>query len=507
MNPIWRDRLITAVGAIVAVWLTFYLAEGDLLLPLGAGVIALGLIFVRVTGVRIDAIAVGVLLFGYMVGNRGFAQLTPLPSLPILPAEIGLVVAAASIVWRCSRDKSLPWRRDALNHALLAWIIVGAVRIPFDISRYGFVALRDFATVYYVAFFFIVQHLSREEHIRRFLLRALFVASTCLPFAFMLSEMFPEFFLGTLVFRGVPLIYFKGDLAPTFLAVGGIFLYVTAPLRHRSWSRVLAIGMIGWVFIGDNRASMLGTLVGLAWIVRSRFRSLAFVQVGIVAFAFLLLVAIAGLFDNMWAAKKVRGLTERMMSVADVSGRFTYSEESSHIKSDNNQFRWIWWRTVVSETLAENPAFGLGFGYDLARGFLQEYNPDMAEDFTARSPHNILVTTMGRMGVIGLGILVWILMLIFFRTLHVVRARTSDATQVALWASIWPIAISSGLGVVLEGPMGAVVFWSLLGLASSYRSPPEDLNSTDRGNQHTDSSPDPQSRDRSPMAASTALPT
>ena len=54
------------------------------------------------------------------------------------------------------------------------------------------------------------------------------------------------------------------------------------------------------------------------------------------------------------------------------------------MKGDNNRFRSVWWRTVVAETLAENPAFGLGFGHDLARNFLREFNPEMADDFTAR---------------------------------------------------------------------------------------------------------------------------
>jgi O-antigen ligase len=122
--------------------------------------------------------------------------------------------------------------------------------------------------------------------------------------------------------------------------------------------------------------------------------------------------------------------------------------------------------------MATNPALGLGFGYDLARGFLQEYNPDMAEDFTARSPHNVLLSALGRMGLVGLGLFLLLLGVLFSRTWRVLRNPESDATQVALWAGIWTIIVSAHLGVVLEGPMGAVVFWSLLGLADSYRSAP-----------------------------------
>ncbi len=470
MNLLWRERLLSMLAAALAVWLAFSIADGAVMLPLAAGTLALGVIFVRVTRMPIDAVAIGLLLIGYIVGNRGFAQLMPIPGFPLLPAEGGLAIAAVCMAWRCARDKMAPWRNDALNYALLAWMIVGTARFAFDFPRYGFVAMRDYVTIYYVAFFFVAQHLSLDEDVRRFLVRCLLIASACLPFAYAAFQVFPDFFHNTLTVRGIPLIYFKGDLAPAFLAIGGIILFLATPSRHRGWARVLATAMIVWVFTGDNRASMLGTVVALGFLAASRFRNIAFVQAAIVGLALMLLIGMAGILDHPWATRKVRGVAERAMSVVDVSGRFSYSYEEGSIKSDNNQFRWVWWRTVVAETMDENPALGLGFGYDLARGFLQEYNPDLAEEFTARSPHNILVTALGRMGLVGFAIFAWILVLLVVRTWRVLRNPVSDATQVALWTALWPIAISAHLGVVLEGPMGAVVFWSVLGLANSYDS-------------------------------------
>jgi len=469
MNPIWRERIVAVLAIALGVWLAFDLADGALALPFAVGAVALGAIMLHVTGMTIDAIVLAALCLGYIVGNRGFAQLMPVPGLPLLPAEIGLAIAAACVGWRSARDKRLPWQPDALNYALLAWVIVGTARFAFDFPRFGFVALRDYATVYYVAFFFIAQQLGRDERTRRFLFRSLFVASAVLPFVFALTEFFPEFFLGTLTIRGVPLIYYKGDIAPAFLAVCGIVLFLCAPPGQRWWVRTLATLMLVRVFAGDNRASTLGILVGLAWMAFSRFRRFAWFQVGLATIALLALVTFANFFETPWAAQKVRSLAERAMSVVDLSGRFGYTTEESISKTDNNQFRWVWWRTVASESIEYNPALGLGFGYDLARGFLQEYNPEMGEDFTARSPHNILVTALGRMGLVGCAIWLWIVTSIIARTWQAVRDPRSAATQVALWAGLWPILITAHLGVVLEGPMGAVVFWSMLGLASAYR--------------------------------------
>jgi O-antigen ligase len=117
--------------------------------------------------------------------------------------------------------------------------------------------------------------------------------------------------------------------------------------------------------------------------------------------------------------------------------------------------------------MAENPAFGLGFGHDLARAFLREYNPEMAEDFTARSPHSIVVSAIGRMGAVGLVALGALIALFAARTWQAVRHPATPRVTLGLWACVWTILISACFGVVLEGPMGAVVFWSLLGILSS----------------------------------------
>jgi hypothetical protein len=472
MNPIWRDRIIIVVAAVLAVWLSFQLAEGSLGLPMLFAVIAVSAIVVRLMGQTLDAVVLGLLAFGYIVGNRGFAQLMLLPGLPLLPGEAGLAIATLWAAWRCARDKIMPWQKDSLNYALVVWILVGTARVAFDFPRFGFVALRDYATVYYAVFFFLAQQLCLDERTRRFLLRCLLFASAILPFMFALSEIFPVFFLQTLAIRGVPLVYYKGDLAPMFLGVGGVLLFLCVAGRHRWWARCLAVAMILWIFTGENRSSMLGIIVALGWIACSRFRSFALTQAAIMGLGFILLLGAAGLFENASAKRKVIGLTERAVSVIDFTGSRTYRDEGSINKTENIQFRWVWWRSVAEETLAENPVLGQGFGYDLARGFLQAYTADLGEDFSARSPHNVVITALGRMGLVGLAIFLWFVATLVRRTWRVMRDPASDATQVALWAALWPILVSACLGVVLEGPMGAVVFWLLLGMAHSYRALP-----------------------------------
>ena len=375
----------------------------------------------------------GGLFLGYFVGNRGFAQLMPSAQLPLLPAEIGLAIAGAWLLVQSAQQRILPIRRDALNTMVLAWLVAGTIRVAFDVRPFGFVALRDYAMIYYAGFFFLAQHAWRDDS-RRFLLRVITIASVAQPIAMILVEAFPDFFLSKFTLRGVPLIFFKGDLALTFTAVSALLLFFTVRGAHRLWAWPLATVEFIYVIAGANRASMLGGLAALAWLSFSRARRFVGVQVAVLSLAVLVVSGLALLTENTWAQRKFDGVRERLASITDIMGRGTYVTEESGMKGDNNRFRAVWWRTVIADAMDQNPAFGLGFGYDLARNFLREYNPDMGDDFTARSPHSIVVSTIGRMGIVGLAVFLALVAAIASKTWRVVRDP----------ARIWP-AWESGL--------------------------------------------------------------
>ena len=183
----------------------------------------------------------------------------------------------------------------------------------------------------------------------------------------------------------------------------------------------------------------------------------------------LLIVTIYSLLQKKdFSQTKAYAIYEAVVSIADYSGTRDYQNEMSSDKGDNNRFRLVWWRNVAEETLTTSPVLGLGFGADLAHGFLLEYYPTGDTDFTARSPHNIFMTTLGRMGLAGAAVLLAIYLLQARLTARIAReARVDPAKQDAmtLQAAVWVVMVSACLGVVLEGPMGAIPFWIMLGLA------------------------------------------
>jgi len=480
LAPVWRTRFFAAGAAIVAVWLAIDIAHGRFVWPSAiAGLLALFLL-ARAQPLPLGHLALIVVSAGYIVGNRGFAQISLSPRLPLLPAELALLLAGGLLLVQSAWRHDLPLRRDPLNIAIFAWIVLGTFRVAFDVRTFGFMALRDFALVYYAAFFYLGQDLARDARSTRvFLTVVAFSCALVLPL-FLLFERFPDFFFNVLSFRGNPIIYFKGDLAGTFIAVGAVLFWLRFESGRRLWNAALALLLAGAVVAMNNRASLLALLVATGWLaVRGRWR-FAVTQAVAGVVAIILILSVATALRISWEKTPVFSLYERVVSIADPAGRRAYRGEDTHYKGDNNLYRLVWWRAVIDETLDGNPYLGLGFGHDLAERFVREYYPENSEEFNVRSPHNVLLTIFARMGAVGLLLFLTLIAFVTRQTWHAIPHGLAHA---APWCLVWAMLVSACLGVVLEGPMGAVVFWTTLGLAHARLSeseirldaPPPDL--------------------------------
>jgi hypothetical protein len=464
VNPQLRQALILTVAGLVSCWLAWELADESYAWPGLAFAVAGAAILVRLTRLPFDVIAMGLVLFGYIVGNRGFAQLMPAPGLPLLPAEAALLLTGGWWAVASAFEHRMPWDKDLLNRLVLLWLVAGTVRLLFDVRTHGFLAVRDFAMVYYAMFFFIGQRMARRPEARRYLVGCVLVATVVLLPCVQLYGAFPRFFLSQLTVQGAPLIYYKGDLAFTFVAIGSFMVFFTAVGPHRFWAWPLAAAMFLFVAGGDNRASLFGAVLVMLLLLAARRWQYPAVQAAAVAAALCTLVLLSVAFENDWAGKKIHGATDRVRSMVDFEGLKSYSSEENTNKGDNNRFRMVWWRSVLIETWQGNPVFGLGFGHDLAKSFVQEYSPDITEEFTTRSPHNVFLSVFGRMGAAGLAVWLGVCGILFGETWHSFRSGRDPLVR-GLWCSLWVILVSASFGVVLEGPMGAVVFWTLFGVA------------------------------------------
>jgi hypothetical protein len=81
------------------------------------------------------------------------------------------------------------------------------------------------------------------------------------------------------------------------------------------------------------------------------------------------------------------------------------------------------------------------------------------------------------MGVVGSTVLLALIVALANATWKAGRhalAVPYSVSRLRLWLTVWTLLVSACFGVVLEGPMGAVVFWTVLGMANAQlATPPE----------------------------------
>jgi O-antigen ligase len=325
--------------------------------------------------------------------------------------------------------------------------------------------------IYYAGYFFVAQAAFRHEASARWLRRAALVSACSLPAITALNALAPDFFLHTFTWRGVPVVFQKEDLVAAYCFVG-FYLLLTVRRKGRLpfVCTLVATLCYGAAFtFNSSRAAIVGLVVTLGWWALARRWTPFRIQAAIIPAGLLALVGVALVRDQDFRQSRVYVLYEHVASLVDVTGSGNYESEERRYVGDNNRFRIVWWRSVAEETWQINPVFGLGFGYDLADRFLRTYDRDLGEDFTTRSPHSILFSTLGRTGLLGLVSFLCIVAAMAGRTVQQAKlARESDDGLEGLgwWSASWVILVSACFGVVLEGPMGAVVFWTLLGLAN-----------------------------------------
>ncbi len=465
MNPRLRLLIAGSIGALLAVFAANSIADESYGL---ASMVAVAVLWIAVEwrgGSRPEAWILSAILFGYIVGSRGFAQLQLTPSIPLLPAEAALFACTLGLGIRAAMSKTSVIAFNGVNLSILVWAAYASARLPMDMRDYGVMALRDYALVYYAVFFFLSQYLCRDPSSERLLGVTLTTAFLALPAADIIDKAAPGFYGQHLTWNGIPLVYYKSDLLSASLACGSFWLWSRYELsRNRWWLVPSAVSLLLVGAEESPRAALVAAAVTtLAWMFARRFRLLGF-QVAVVVVGIAVSLPVELSLGKPLIETKSFEMYERAVSLVDWGGSHAYRNSSSAGTTDNNEFRRVWWRAVYDETVATSPLFGLGFGHDLAARFLADYNwLSVEEEFNTRSPHSIIVTNLGRLGFVGLGLFLVAASMIARSAFRAFRA--ADIESMAWWSVVITVGASACFGVVLEGPMGAVVFWVCLGVA------------------------------------------
>jgi hypothetical protein len=132
--------------------------------------------------------------------------------------------------------------------------------------------------------------------------------------------------------------------------------------------------------------------------------------------------------------------------------------------------RMFVWRGVIDYTTADfsRSAMGVGFGRDFLHESNTEYALEGDEYGDVRSPHNVVLGTLARLGIAG-SLLVSLLLVTscWLAISSLVRSRRrSDTVDTLAAAVVLTTTVVSLVGVVLEAPFGAIpYFWAVGQLA------------------------------------------
>ena len=462
MTSAIKSFLILLVALPLLIYIGSEIGSDEYFVPFAVGVaIAVGmLIALFFRSQRLECLVLTFLIGGYLVGNRGFAQLAIVQ--PLFVGELGLAVTLVIMLIRFAATRELVMPKSWLGVLVGVYLGLAFLRLCFDYSLYGIDAVRDSAIVYYAVFFFVAYQLGRRSEVPPFIQRALvaiIVLQATVATVFILK---PEWF-DLIEVHGISPLLQKTDLTGTFSAMGVIFLALHPELISIKWLRkALVLLLIACVILLGSRAATVGMLatLPLIWISKRR---------GFIAIPSLLMVSglLFVLTIGPLVSERFSSVHEEFASIFDPTGTQHFGTAFGEEKQADNRFRLALWQSIYDQTVHENWLVGRGFGYDFVTTFEREFGGGHWEGL--RSAHNYFVTTFGRLGVVGCLI---VLGIVFCTVKHAVQAaltlrrgETNDTGALSFWCLGIIIMVSGTFGVVMEGPMGAIPLWSILGLA------------------------------------------
>ncbi len=466
-NPLARATIVAVPVLLLGLFIAVNISTTFVPVLFLLGLIAITLLQLFCRNVRVEAVVVALLITGYMIGNRGFAQISIVQ--PLFLGELGLMLCAFVLMLRFALTREAIELQTGLARTIAFFLLIGIVHFLFDRRSFPVIdVIRDFAIVYYAGFYFAAFQSSIAPRSRTFIANVIQLAIIGHAVIAVLLVVRPGWLMVPVI-RSIPILAQKEDLTATFSVLSIFILFLRRRVLGSVWARRFLICVLAaTVLAGISRSALLALVVTstLIWIARKRnFFGYWLVLAG--AGATLLLVIEFGFSNSEWRPV-IHQFNEKLQSMTDFSGSAKYQTELGQYKADDNEFRRTFWKTMISQTTRTSPIFGKGFGYDFLPEFERIYGRGTWERL--RSPHNYFITVYGRLGMVGLVgfvAIVWFMIRGALRASILVSRRKLDNETLGYWCAAWVLLISGTFGVVLEGPMGGVLFWSFLGLAAS----------------------------------------
>ncbi|MGH8947878.1 MAG: O-antigen ligase family protein, partial [Acidimicrobiia bacterium] len=373
---------------------------------------------------RIPAIALGVLLAGYMLGDKGFAYLH-LPGTPLFVGEVVLAIIVVYLIRFYPIGDDL--LRSPARLTLVVFLLFSAFRTLPYLGEYGINALRDASQWYYgILAFFVADFVRRRgigpivgwfgKIIPWFVLWA--------PISLILSQLLTSPLVPD---SDVPVSAHRGSNTSVLLTACLGFMWMldeqVTGITRRQRAILTAVTGLFLVVAGiQNRGGLLAAIAGLGviyWYARSGQRHFVGIMCTVVILVGLIFSVTdirVSLFSNDRDIS-ANQLVENLVSVVNPDAVATSGDLVS-----NSSWRLDLWSEILRDVNLNSPVLGRGYGVSL--GGL--YGFQGVGETELRSAHNSHMTIFARSGYLGVGL--WFLMwAIWF--IAMIRARRSLAAR------------------------------------------------------------------------------
>jgi hypothetical protein len=399
-------------------------------------------------------------LFGYSMLGKGFAYWG------FAPLFVGEMLLLSGLF-------IAPWSRRGLSAVfspmgvgLLLFQFLGLAQTLPYIGTYGVDALRDAAVWGYSIFALVVADLIADDprRLRTLLLRfrrMIPILLMAAPLLSIIAALSKQDVIPSLPWApNVDVIEVKGgDLlvqltgAFAFLAVLGCEMPMWIPLLF--YPLTLALNLQG-------RAGLVTFCTGflLVAVFKPFNRLLGMLSLSVLAMVFMLWITQIHIQFTSSAGRDL-SFDQLCAGMQSVVG------ESQHESLDGSkEWRLKWWKTIREYTL-HGPYFWTGKGYGINLADDDGFTVD--KENMLRNPHNVHMTFLARGGVPALSM--WILIQGGFALSIAYSYWQARRLEWWLWSDVFlmlgifwaAFMINASLDVFLEGPMGAVWFWTVYG--------------------------------------------
>ena len=465
--------ILMIAGLFVALWMGLAVGNGDYGTAIAVAGLTVFAILVSVVGkhYRFEGWAIAIVCACYFVGGKGFAY-QRLGAI-LFVGEAALILLLGFHLIRCLGGKNDVLPRHPITVPLLMFQIYGFAHLLIDRSYFPFFFLmKDVATVYYGLFFFLVFPPMLHKPTREYLLKLLPIISAValglLTTLLIVPGLEQLIFMGTM-FRGAPLVMPAIDALIPVCVGFSAFCYFKHLRSSGLWKIMYLL------------ASVLCSAPLFAQ-GKAVFYLAFFLFAGALFLVGHWKLIITGLLVGLFSTIVIYSLIESRV-IQDRDGRFeSFINEFSSFDiagigsgkqkfaQENVDWRFTWWKMVISDVMRESPFYGLGLGSDISTEFHANYfqtGIDNTDVIIARYPHNILITILGRLGIIGIIIFLPICILIVRELwIGMIKLRASGGEHNPGLAFAWAFVLAGFTNAffqsTFEAPYAAIAFWSML---------------------------------------------